>query len=149
MLRRNLTILSCYVGIAASTAACAILIAQPAGATSCTQACGPNTSICNGTNTSCIDAACVHRPGDTCVGTKKTWLNPITRGSTTGSIMISFMSVDCYTTAPCTETPIAGQSCIINCVPDDPPQLTCKQCGVGASTTQQVSTCVGNGCNEG
>jgi hypothetical protein len=116
-------------------------------ATNCTSNCGPNTSLCSGTTSSASCFECTSSNG-------RQYRNPITRGTTSGSITTTTQSVVCYILTPCVFSHNQidyGLSCVSAGCLRDPNGATITTCPVYATSTpvnQTVSTCIGNGCEE-
>jgi hypothetical protein len=121
-------------------------------ATSCTSACGPDTSMCSGQNTLAA-CACDHTV------TGKSWSNPITRGTAQGSINTTIVNVTCYIATPCVfDQYISGYGFHCGGVESDyacqatSGSTTITRCTLykpGTPAPQTVGTCSGNGCGEG
>jgi hypothetical protein len=116
-------------------------------ATGCTSACGPDTNLCSGTNSSASCFECTSIDG-------RQYRNPITRGTTNGSITTTTQSVVCYILTPCVfshNNIDYGLSCVSSGCLRDPHGTIITQCPVYTTSTpvnQTVSTCIGNGCEE-
>ena len=117
-----------------------------ANASQCTSDCGSNTSLCQGEDY------------DTCSGCtncgskgKKTWRDPITRGTTAGNRTTYSVNVTCYTTWPCLANGanFPNRRCLTDTLCDiGYPGDECTYCGLGAATDHLVPTCYSENCVE-
>jgi len=114
----------------------------------CTQACGPATGSCIGTNTNtCL--WCSNGSSGACNGSIVQWFNNVTNGTAMGSSNITLYQLNCRNVWPCSYiTTVMGKWCDrggCNCAN---PRLDCFVCKVGSGTTFQYTQCYDNGCRE-
>lgn len=151
MLRRNLTLALCSVGIMFSTAAWMILLAQPAHATGCNGSCGPDTGGCTGSTSYCSNYAFCNQ--SSCSGSFTSYANIVFQGTSNSAGIRTLGNPICTTTYTCGFVTVPNQVCsgipfFKTCSPSVGP--SCTKCSATNVVNNSPTNCTYVGpCNEG
>jgi hypothetical protein len=149
MLRRNLALALCSVGIMISTSIWMILLAHPAHATNCNGSCGPDTGACTGTSNFCANYADCNVA--TCTGTFTTYQNIVFQNTSTTRGVRTTSNPQCTATHTCGYSTLMNQVCSGaggTCSPSVGPN--CVKCTSTNIVFNSPTNCTYVGpCNEG